>query len=217
MGTGCAKGEGRALDAAEHGDHLAAARRHLGRRRDRRPHQHHGRPRHEDQGDPGGRVARPGGGARGREHHLRRWSSTPSMGDVVKVTVIATGFDLQPAHAENMAARQQRRPALPVGTRAPAAVAAGVRAAAQQGLVAQRRLAAVAPRSTADRGRGRRRTVDVAARSRWRSRLARVRRGGDARRGHARHPGVPPKVASRRLSAGSPPSRTYVELAPLLG
>jgi cell division protein FtsZ len=56
----------------------------------------------------------------------------PDMGDVVKVTVIATGFDLQPAHAENMAARQQRRSALPVGTHAPAAVAAGVRAAAQQ-------------------------------------------------------------------------------------
>ncbi len=50
---------------------LAAARRRLCRGRDRRAHQHRRRPRHEDQGDPRGRVAGAGAGTRGRERDLR--------------------------------------------------------------------------------------------------------------------------------------------------
>jgi cell division protein FtsZ len=60
----------------------------------------------------------------------------PDMGDVVKVTVIATGFDMQPTGsvvdaAAAAAVRGQRR-GVPAATSVPAAVAASVRAAAQQ-------------------------------------------------------------------------------------
>jgi cell division protein FtsZ len=60
----------------------------------------------------------------------------PDMGDVVKVTVIATGFDMATGSVVDAAAaaavRGQRRGNLPLTTSVPAAVAAGVRAAAQQ-------------------------------------------------------------------------------------
>jgi cell division protein FtsZ len=59
----------------------------------------------------------------------------PDMGDVVKVTVIATGFDMQPAGSvvdAAAAAARHRRTGMPIATGVPAAVAAGVRAAAQQ-------------------------------------------------------------------------------------
>jgi cell division protein FtsZ len=55
----------------------------------------------------------------------------PNMGDVVKVTVIATGFDMQPAAADGAISRATRRSVVSAGAAAPA-VAAGVRAAAQQ-------------------------------------------------------------------------------------
>ena len=55
------------------------------------------------------------------------------MGDVVKVTVIATGFDMQPAVEGSNLATARRRSVMPIGAGAPA-VAAGVRAAAQQSL-----------------------------------------------------------------------------------
>ena len=55
------------------------------------------------------------------------------MGDVVKVTVIATGFDMQPAVEGGQLASARRRSVMPIGAGAPA-VAAGVRAAAQQSL-----------------------------------------------------------------------------------
>ena len=93
MGTGCAKGEGRARLAAEMADQLAAARRHLGRGRDRRPHQHRRRPRHED----AARSRRPRRSSRSRRTRTRTSSSAPpstrTWATTIKVTVIATGFD----------------------------------------------------------------------------------------------------------------------------
>jgi cell division protein FtsZ len=53
----------------------------------------------------------------------------PSMGDVVKVTVIATGFDMQPAAAESALGIARKRSSVSIAS---APVPAGVRAAAQQ-------------------------------------------------------------------------------------
>jgi cell division protein FtsZ len=52
----------------------------------------------------------------------------PDMGDVVKVTVIATGFDMQPLASDNPLARKQRSIPAAHG----AVIAAGVRSANQQ-------------------------------------------------------------------------------------
>ena len=72
MGTGYGRGDNRALEAAEMADQLAAARRHLGRGRDRHPDQLHRRPRPQDSSEISEAAQlRAGSGARRREHHLR--------------------------------------------------------------------------------------------------------------------------------------------------
>jgi cell division protein FtsZ len=86
----------------------------------------------------------------------------PNMGDVVKVTVIATGFDLQPASADSPLVR--RHSSLPAGQQMP--VAAGVRAAAQQALSRSQTAASMRPssrpESTGVLGDPLRRSVEVA-------------------------------------------------------
>ena len=117
----------------------------------------------------------------------------PDMGDVIKVTVIATGFEMQPGESRACKSRDKRIIAPGVG----GVVAAGVRAAAQQ----------VLSRSSVRRrcGRANRRarstsTCRGAAPQHGRMHgsaraAARVRRGRDSRRSDARHPGVHPSLA----------------------
>jgi cell division protein FtsZ len=87
----------------------------------------------------------------------------PDMGDVVKVTVIATGFDMQPAAMDSALSVARRRSSVSV---AAAPVPAGVRAAAQQ-VLARTSSPAMRPSQpqremnlSADAGR---RSVEVAA------------------------------------------------------
>ena len=77
MGTGIAEGEGRAMQAAQRADVEPAARGQLGQRRARRDHQRHRRSRHVADGSQRGLVRDSGGGARRRQHHLRRGRSIP--------------------------------------------------------------------------------------------------------------------------------------------
>ena len=71
MGTGVGVGRAPRDRGRRAGDQLAAARRRLDRRRDRHPDQHHRRPGPHAVRGQRGEHADPGGGPRGREHHLR--------------------------------------------------------------------------------------------------------------------------------------------------
>ena len=71
MGTGRAVRRAPRHRGGAAGHQLAAARGRLHQRRHRHPHQHHRRPRPDAARGQRGLDADPGGGARGREHHLR--------------------------------------------------------------------------------------------------------------------------------------------------
>jgi cell division protein FtsZ len=83
----------------------------------------------------------------------------PDMGDVVKVTVIATGFELQPGVDGGQIAAARKRSILPLGTTAPAIMSGARMPAPQQviprasipvGMRASDRPVADAPRRTVD-------------------------------------------------------------------
>jgi cell division protein FtsZ len=124
MGMGIGHDEGRALARPPAGDQLAAARGRHDPRRAGHPHQHHGRARPQAARGQRGRVADPGGGARGR-NIIFGAVIDPNMGDELRITVIATGFDRPPAAATTprapRASALMAAQAAPIVTAVPAA------------------------------------------------------------------------------------------------
>ena len=128
--------------------------------------------------------ADPGGGARGREHHLRLGHRRRTLGDEVKITVIATGFmqkevPIRLIHAAHVPAAPKVAPRAVPASPAQAPIAASP--------VQAPRREPVPARAPAGPSR-----PPVLPPARARSRLPRGRRGS------VRHPGLPAAARAQR-------------------